>query len=436
MSITGNDVLAFRERRGLSRRQLAEQSGLTEGKIWRIEKGTIRPDEMRALILLGVEAVTGELIDLTASTETTERTEPPADIEPSTPIVVTAEPVQVIESGSEPPAPEVDFDQLITHSFDRYVSNSEIQTFKRCRRKWWLGWHRGLSPKLESPVGPRAVGDRVHRALKEHYIPGTPNPADHMLEVLDALIVSDYDALSKSLGGNIPEELQKKFTSDANLERIMLEGYVQWLAETGSDGELEIVSSETYLESELDPMLTELSGKSVAIIGKLDVRARRVSDGVRLFIDHKTVADVNSPALTLVMNEQMLHYHLLELLGGDQERCDGALYNMLRRVKRTANAKPPFYKRIEVRHNNFELNNYHTRLYGEVSDMLLVGKALDEDMHHQIIAYPRPSRDCTWDCPFFSVCPMFDDNSRAEDMLSQYFVKTDPLAYYMEGENE
>jgi hypothetical protein len=36
----------------------------------------------------------------------------------------------------------------ITNNSGAYrVSNSEIQTFKDCRRKWWLAYDRKLKPK-------------------------------------------------------------------------------------------------------------------------------------------------------------------------------------------------------------------------------------------------------------------------------------------------
>ena len=57
--ITGADVIAFRTRRNMSRKALADACGLTEGKVWRIEKkNVIGPDEMDVLETLGVIAVT------------------------------------------------------------------------------------------------------------------------------------------------------------------------------------------------------------------------------------------------------------------------------------------------------------------------------------------------------------------------------------------
>jgi len=418
VSITGADVVAYRQRRHMSRRQLAVESGITEGKIWRIEaKGRMTDDERSRLELAGVTAVT-----------TDDSAPPPPTPQAPSPVAVVSATPNTTEPVTEDTLPFghaavdlAELSRLAATTYDRFVSNSELQTFKRCRRKWWLAWFRGLTLRAEPPTGVRQVGDRCHRALKEHYVPGGPTRPDQMLDQLERLIVLDRTA-----AGEMDPETAKKFESEADLERIMLEGYVEWLATTGADADYEVIAPETYLEAHV-PI-----GRNVAIIGKLDVRLHRISDGAHLFMDHKTVGDLRTPTLMLPLDEQMLHYHYLEYLNlEDGQRAVGALYNMLKRVKRTDKAKPPFYERVEVRHNDHELNSYGRRIRGEIHAMLDVSDELDEGVDPREIAYPTPNRNCTWDCDFFAVCPMFDDGSRAEAMLAQLYTKRDPLEYYI-----
>jgi hypothetical protein len=129
----------------------------------------------------------------------------------------------------------------------------------------------------------------------------------------------------------------------------------------------------------------------------------------------------------------MMHYQLLETLSAEEgQHVEGALYNMMRRVKRTASAKPPFFQRVEVRHNPIVLGNYRHRIVGEIRDILTAEENLGKwPAAHNRFAYPSPTRDCSWDCPFLQVCPMFDDGSRAEHMLEERFAVGDPLDYYM-----
>lgn len=432
---------------GASRRSLAEDSGLTEGKIWRIEnKGNASPAEADAL-----RPVLDRLLGLAPANR-------PADVgrsssEPPSAVVGSFQPtVPLAPLEEESPGPQfTEADRMVcghmpsAHAADaaclthprndgfRLVSNSEVQTFKDCRRRWWLAYYRQLKLRAESPVGARAIGNRLHRALQRWYVPEGQQRVDPR-HTLERLIVQDWTAVCTSRGGEefVDVALRRKFTDEANLERIMLEGYVEWLAETGIDAELTVIASETYVEADVqswfdDPML----GKPLKLIGKLDVRVRR-NDGVRFFIDHKSGGNFGDAAALLPLDEQMLHYLLLEFLNSDDadDRCDGALYNMLRKVKRTPQAKPPFYQRLEVRHNPHALDSFRRRLIGTLRDMGDVEGALDGGADHRDVAYPRPSRDCRWKCDFFAVCGMLDDGSRAEGMLDRYYEQGDPLSYY------
>ena len=298
------------------------------------------------------------------------------------------------------------------------LSNSEIQTFKDCRRKWWLTYYRRLKPKQVKFTGPLALGSRVHEALDQYYTNGTP-----LLDVHSKLIEIDRELIMED--GRDPSELD----NEADLGRIMLEGYLDWVEEEGIDNELEMISTEEILNM---PMFNG----EVQLTGKLDMRVRRKADGVRMFRDFKTVGgSFDQFYSTAHMNEQILTYMLLENhANGEGERSEGGLFTLLKKVKRTANAKPPFYDQFEVRHNIFSLRSFWQRIHATVTDLMRVKTALDEGTAHQAVAYPTPSRDCTWKCPFFSMCPMFDDGSAVEDAIDNLFDKGDPYAYY--GINE
>jgi hypothetical protein len=295
------------------------------------------------------------------------------------------------------------------------LSNSEIQTFKDCRRKWWLTYYRRLKPKEKKFVGPLALGSRIHEALDQYYSTGVP-----LLEAHAKLVEADRELLASDYRD--PSELD----GEADLGRIMLEGYLQWVEEEGIDNELEMISTEEILNM---PMFDG----EVELTGKLDMRVRRKSDGVRMFRDFKTVGgSFDQFYSTAHMNEQILTYMLLEQHAnqGTEERSEGGLFTLIKKVKRTANAKPPFYDQFEVRHNIFSLRSFWNRIHATVLDLMRVKTALDQGTHHSQVAYPTPSRDCTWKCPFFSVCPMFDDGSAVEEAIENMFDIGDPYAYY------
>ena len=294
------------------------------------------------------------------------------------------------------------------------ISNSEIQTFKDCRRRWWLTYYRNMQPKQRDYTGALALGTRVHAALDAYYSDGVP-----LLQAHSALVDKDRITLEAEVRDT------STLDSEAELGRIMLEGYLDWVEENGIDAELEIVSTEEKISVPLFEGQVELQGK-------LDMRVRRRIDGVRMFRDFKTVGGSLSDFANLApMNEQVLTYMLLEQMKeGEENRSEGGIFTMLKKVKRSARAVPPFYDQIEVRHNIFTLRSFWNRIHGVIADLMRVRKALDDGESHSLVAYPSPSRDCKWKCPFFAICTMFDDGSSAEQALSEMFEQADPYAYY------
>jgi len=320
----------------------------------------------------------------------------------------------------------------------RDITNSEIGVAQRCRRKWWLTVYRKLVLKQQDYMGHRARGNRVHRALAAWYVADGQERSDPR-EALERAIVDDWTAIvaqarvhpsyvddDQSLG-----DLAARYQNAVTLERAMVEGYMEWLAAQGDDANFTVIAPESEVSAVIEG---EVAGEKVSFRARalLDVRLRRKTDGVRMFEDHKTVGNFASKRKTLHMDPQMLHYHLLEFLNTPEgeARCDGAIYNMLRRVKRTPQAKEPFYERVEVHHNSFEIDAYRRRLMGAARDIMRMERELDAGADHMSVAYPHPMEDCSWSCDFFPVCPMFDDGSHVEAAIAALYEEQDPMARY------
>lgn len=298
---------------------------------------------------------------------------------------------------------------MATRPLPLLVSNSEVTSWKRCRRQWWLRYHRQLLPRREDVGTPRDVGTVCHSLLEAHYR-GQPWRA-----LLDDIAQSDLQAW--------PEEAPKIEARD-DLVRAILEGYEDWLAETGADAGLTLVATEEALSAPLRPEAT--------LVGKLDQQWVRDHDGARLLRDFKVVESFGTRTRGLRQDRQMLTYLLLQHLNrGPDERCDGALYTMLRRVKRTAQAKPPFYLQAEVRHNVEELRSFWRELQGVVGDLLAARARLEAGEDHRVVCYPTPIADrCYWECDFYQVCSMFDDGSDVDAALGDLYEEGDVLARY------
>jgi len=288
--------------------------------------------------------------------------------------------------------------------------------YKDCRRKWWFNYFRRLKSKKPKVSGPLALGSRVHNALEQYYENGT----DLLESYMHFLAIDRVTALTAGID---PENVDK----EGELGRIMLEGYLEWIADEGIDAEYDIISNEETLVMPL------LEGQ-VELQGKLDMRVRRKADGVRLIRDFKTVGQsFEQFTSTLHLNEQVLTYMILESYHNTEEdRSSGALFTMLKKVKRSATAKPPFYDQIEIEHNTMALKSFWAQLNGAVRDLMGVKEALEAGADHRVVAYKRASADCRWKCEYFTICPMVDDGSAVEDAINDFFEVGDPNARYSE----
>jgi hypothetical protein len=310
------------------------------------------------------------------------------------------------------------------------ISNSEIQTWKSCRRKWWLTYYRELGMKQERMDGPLALGTKVHIALEGLYTDGK-NP----ITIIDDLYAVDLKKCEESEDLRL-QEMVVTLKKEQDLAHAMLEGYMAWREEEAIDHGMIIAGAEQVVQVK--------SGiEGVFLRGKMDQRWERTIDGARRFRDFKTVQEFATPVKILPMDEQMKFYHLLEYLdsldttGGEpQWRTDGAIYTMLRKVKRTATAKPPFYMQIEISHNMDELRSMWKRVMKVCIEIVEARQALDAGGDHQYLLPPRPSRDCTWSCPFMAACPMFDDGSNVEQLLDEHYTHVDPHERYREEEKK
>ena len=294
----------------------------------------------------------------------------------------------------------------------RRITNSEIQTFKQCKRSWYLGYFRRLRKRSADGQEQAAhLGTLVHDALEAYYTGSTP---EHVLFDLSQRRINDPDA--------------EQYAKTYGMAHSMVEGYFQWLEETGADIGLEIVAVEEHL---ITPA-PEPYADRVTLLGKMDFRARRGDE--LLLIDHKTVLSFEQVISELPMNEQARFYAILQRRNNPDEPLHGAIWNMLRKVARGPRSKPPYYARYEMNWNDDLLQRFWERIGGEVGDIVRAEDRLADGESHHVVAYPSPGKDCSWRCPFVSVCAHMDDpRTDAESLIEQLFVNGDPLERYHVG---
>lgn len=274
----------------------------------------------------------------------------------------------------------------------RQVNQSELTTFMRCPRKHDLMYVQGwTSPGTSSAL---EIGTWVHEGLRALYTGGDP-----------------MDAMMERIYADTGEDPAEVVNPDRDLALIMVQGYLEWLEETGEDAYM----TPELVEQKLSHVLEIPGFGPVEVHGTVDWTAR---DGLgRLFlVDHKTVAAFGILAdRRLQLNFQLLTYSWL-LWRATGERPDGVMLNMLRKVKRTAQAKPPFYAREVVGFNPKQLEAFEEQLTEVIRRML------DSEGR---VAYAVPDQDCNWKCPFLQVCPLLDDGSDIEGALNELYVRRD-----------
>jgi hypothetical protein len=303
---------------------------------------------------------------------------------------------------------------------DLRLSNSEMSTFRRCERKWWLSQYRRLqSVNPQKPGSALSIGNLVHDALANFYDPEVKaDPVAFVDQHLTARLAADPMH---------EDELMK----ENNLVHIMLGGYVEWLAETGADEDIQVTGTERMVEVPL------VDG--VNLLSKLDAPVERISDGAKLAFEHKTTGDLDGPLNKLKLDTQLLTEHLARFLDAIEkgatpeeayDQCHGILYNQLKKVKRTAAAKPPFYARTDITHNIHELRNHWKHVLVIARKIQDRRTRLDAGESHHTVCEPNPTNDCTWDCSFFKICVLFDDGSDVEGAIAAMYIEGDPLERY------
>lgn len=280
------------------------------------------------------------------------------------------------------------------------IRQSQIKQWKGCRRRADLQYGQNLVPKRPDDYQPSKadLGSVVHLALEYHYREGA-DPAEIVRQV------------SAEQAQKHPEQWDS-WEDTYKLAEIMVSGYMEWLAEEGADAGFTV----TAVERKVEVPFGTFQGEEVVVVGHVDLEGVD-SFGRPVLIDHKTVQAIEDRSNGPV-DDQRLTYAVLRMME-DGTHYAALIHNQLRRVKRTARANPPFYARTEVQFNIDHLRKHHGYMKQIVSEIVLSRKLNAEE--RDVFLYANPTKDCHWSCPFYHVCPMFDDGSDWEWYLGEMF---------------
>ncbi len=255
------------------------------------------------------------------------------------------------------------------------IRQSAISSFLDCRRKFYWEYVRGIEVDYahgDRPWSNADIGSAFHLGMERYYL-GSPE-----VEVLAA--PADY-AIEHDLGEN-----SKGKPFDEDMVRVMLEGHINDLADTGAD------LGETVVGLE-EPMLAtveNVNGWTVRIHGKIDRRIE-TEDGLFIIDDTKSVGPFEEIDSYL---PQLMRYALMARNQHDW-RADRVRTTQVRRVKRTGDG--PFFQRPWVPVNEQMYRTAAVSLRGTLWD--LVG-AIDSGGAW----YEHRTGECSWKCRVEDIC--------------------------------
>lgn len=281
----------------------------------------------------------------------------------------------------------------------RFIRQSEIKAFKNCPRSWLLSYKLNgagyeFKPTDTPQSGQRDVGTIVHEALHDLYLGKDPVGCINVRRARHAL-------------ENGKEPLSKEWLAVYKLATIMVLGYIDWLASSGSDAGEQTM----HLERSIQVPLGTILGDEVILTAQIDRIVFDTLSNEYIVEDNKTVQSLDQTVDTLQVDDQGLIY-CIAAQAGLGLKVNRFRHNMLRKVQRTAKATPPFYGRFEVRYNDTQLDNAWTHTIVTIQRMVEALQKIEADVNnHHLYAVPNPGKDCSWRCDFIHVCPMMDDGA-------------------------
>jgi hypothetical protein len=281
------------------------------------------------------------------------------------------------------------------------LRQSDVFTFKECPRRSWLGTMRNFE-RLEEHPNKSHIGTAYHAGIAAWYATRNPDIAVGAVNAQMAIWESD---------GIVIEDDRLEWDKTIEQARIMVEGYIEWVQESGEDHGLTFM----LIERRVKKYLGEFSGIKVYISGQVDISL--VTElGIKKLVDNKSKGDLKVNRL-LGIDDQLFTYDWLL----DYEYAYG-VHNMAKRSKRTARATPPFFARTEIKFTDAKRAAFMAQLNGTVQRLVDTYLALEvEPRLHFNLAPPTPTKDCDWKCPFIDVCPMYNEGDDAEGYLNVNF---------------
>lgn len=328
------------------------------------------------------------------------------------------------------------------------VRSHERIDFKRCNKKWYWKWRKGLVPK-EISFGALELGTWVHEALALWY----SNPGHRREGVLRLHFVAIAEAaLWAAKQAGAPDHALEKAEELIALGEAMCHAYE---SKYGIDPGVFVIQAEIPLEF----TISDNTGMVVAVHRlKPDLVFSDEQGGVWL-MEHKTAASIRTGHL--VIDDQARPYgamagpalRKLGLIRSDAN-FKGILYNFLRKALpddrprdgkgralnrngSVSKRQPPVnFQRVPVRMTRkAKLRTLH-RVQSETVLITEMTRGLREGRLTADGLPKTPHNSCPRTCQFWALCVAEEEGSDITSMEREMFVRRDPYVYAEDSTDE
>lgn len=321
------------------------------------------------------------------------------------------------------------------------VRSHERMDYKRCQRKWYWRWRRGLVPKSKR-FGALDLGTWMHNALAVWYQPGRKRASAPLAHLL---VAEGEAAMHAAREAGTPDHEIEKADELLLLGEHVATAYQDYY---GDDPGINILRTEIPLEF----TFPDDSGNVIAVHKLKPDAVYRDEEGRLWILEHKTAATIRTGHLTLddqarpyvAMGEQALIKSGIVRKG---QRLHGIMYNFLRKGlpdERPMNADgkylnkngtiskkqpPPLFLRYPVTPSRRGRAVTLRRVQHETAVITSLTRALRRGVVREEHLMKTPHTSCEKFCPFYAMCTVEEEGGDWKQMERVMFIRRDPYVY-------
>lgn len=296
-----------------------------------------------------------------------------------------------------------------------FVSYSQLNTWRRCRRRWYLSYVEKL--QKNTPTNALWLGVGVHEALDQYY---ASNPRDTTVlhSSFTEWAFGQKADIEKQIAGLV-EEQQVKDDLQKNYELglALMDNYAAFAP---THDNFDVLETEYSFEVPvgLDIKMYDHENNSLGYVpvyyrGRIDGIVRMHDSGNLYLLEHKTAKQFNEQKLILDQQSTSYIWAAEQVYG---YKISGVYYNILRKQVAGPRVRTPLVYRLTVDRTRASVRDFPEQVKMMVKDMELTAE-------HGLY-YHTPADDCNF-CPYFTICAMVQDEADPQEYIDMYYRKAE-----------